>query len=603
MAYIDIYGLQYEYREVGKTFSSSKILHIWTFTLEDKFHKIEFWDSKLSGKKKIAADAQVILLDKKSSGHFSQTFKLSNHLFTIQERGEDTFVLLIDNRKFDDIKADEQSGKLGKLRKKAKEELKQKELEEYERIMKEKFETDEYNRRAMEYNGTNYVEGMEQEIIRKQEKEKEKERERRKQKEKERERSKDKVKKDKKKNDEIVIKPGEINMIKHNLHSTNTMPSDLFKKNREILRNLDIIGVFSGNIKGSGNVNADIFSVIGMSSNNQNNIGAGNNNLNNNVNNGNNINNNNNNMDNNMNNNYNNNYNMGNYNNNNLNNNNNQNNQNQYGFNVIQSQAIPNLFNSGNNVPVYSQSNNVFQSSDNLRGNFNGNLNKENQLEKMMSDLVINGNNNECVGPYMGGLNNKGGISNNGNNLNNNNNNNNNNNYNNNNHNNNSYNNNIINNNNNNNDNNNNNNSDNNNINNNNNSGNNYNFNFNNFNNNNNNNTNNFGNNDNKNNNNNFNNDQNQQQNKNQLNPNLSINLDNMDVSLNNNTIPPGNQFKDQILGTGLVDLNNLADQNKKVNFQFGGGDNENDGELNLDNMGKTFGNPGSDQVGTPFDF
>ena len=54
MADIDIQRLRYDQKEVGKTFSSSKILYTWEFILNKKSHRIEFFDSRLSDKKKTA---------------------------------------------------------------------------------------------------------------------------------------------------------------------------------------------------------------------------------------------------------------------------------------------------------------------------------------------------------------------------------------------------------------------------------------------------------------------------------------------------------------------------------------------------------------------
>ena len=61
--------------------------------------------------------------------------------------------------------SDERNGKLEKAR------------EAREAMENEQKEIDEYNRRAMEYNGSNYYEGMEYKILER-EKEREKERER-----------------------------------------------------------------------------------------------------------------------------------------------------------------------------------------------------------------------------------------------------------------------------------------------------------------------------------------------------------------------------------------------------------------------------------------
>ena len=70
MADIDIERLRYDQKEVGKTFSSSKILYTWEFILNKKSHKVEFYDSRLSDKKKITLDGSVLFYDKDDSEFF-----------------------------------------------------------------------------------------------------------------------------------------------------------------------------------------------------------------------------------------------------------------------------------------------------------------------------------------------------------------------------------------------------------------------------------------------------------------------------------------------------------------------------------------------------
>ena len=53
----------YTMKEVGKTFSSSKIKHTWEVTLDGKNHIVELFDSKLSGKMKVTKDGKQIFYD------------------------------------------------------------------------------------------------------------------------------------------------------------------------------------------------------------------------------------------------------------------------------------------------------------------------------------------------------------------------------------------------------------------------------------------------------------------------------------------------------------------------------------------------------------
>ena len=93
---------------------------MWSFNLEGKFHKIEFWDSKISNKKKVTVDAKELLNNKSESKNFSYSFKIDKHFFSILHNN-DEFELRIDNRSFLEILSDERCGKLSKKKEKEKE--------------------------------------------------------------------------------------------------------------------------------------------------------------------------------------------------------------------------------------------------------------------------------------------------------------------------------------------------------------------------------------------------------------------------------------------------------------------------------------------------
>ena len=114
-------------------------------------HKIQFWDSKISGKKKLALDNNELRLVK-DNDHFNYTFQLAGYSFNVIQRSEDKFELRINDKNFLEIMKDERTGKLNKektecLKKKDKENIKKNNNE------------DDYYKRAMKYNGENYVEG------------------------------------------------------------------------------------------------------------------------------------------------------------------------------------------------------------------------------------------------------------------------------------------------------------------------------------------------------------------------------------------------------------------------------------------------------------
>ncbi len=81
-------------------FYSSKILYIWEFTLEKKNHKIEYWDSRLSGKKKLAIDGKVIKFEE-DSVNFNLKFKIQNYNFKLLHNEDSKPQLLINDRLFE----------------------------------------------------------------------------------------------------------------------------------------------------------------------------------------------------------------------------------------------------------------------------------------------------------------------------------------------------------------------------------------------------------------------------------------------------------------------------------------------------------------------
>ena len=94
----------------------SKILHTWTFYLEGKPHKIEFWDSRLSGKKKLSLDENQLIF-KKDQEYFYHQFKIGEYTFSLNHYDTNT-ELLVNNKNFKDLMKEERSGILDKEKQK-----------------------------------------------------------------------------------------------------------------------------------------------------------------------------------------------------------------------------------------------------------------------------------------------------------------------------------------------------------------------------------------------------------------------------------------------------------------------------------------------------
>jgi len=63
--------------------------------------------SKLSGKKKLVLDGQVLIELKSYSNDFSYSYKIEKNYFNIDQFGADKFELRIDNRSFHLIQSEE----------------------------------------------------------------------------------------------------------------------------------------------------------------------------------------------------------------------------------------------------------------------------------------------------------------------------------------------------------------------------------------------------------------------------------------------------------------------------------------------------------------
>jgi len=80
---------------------------VWEFVLNAKYHKVEMFHSKLSGKKKLVMDGQVLTESKGYSNEFSYSFKIDKNYFNVIQMAADRFEMRIDNRSFHLIQTEE----------------------------------------------------------------------------------------------------------------------------------------------------------------------------------------------------------------------------------------------------------------------------------------------------------------------------------------------------------------------------------------------------------------------------------------------------------------------------------------------------------------
>ena len=106
---------------------------------------IEFWDSKLSGKKKVALNSKIIYFNKfEGDVIFGLKFACGYINYEIKQLGEDKYNLYINGNRFNDLMAQEKYEKHNSKYQKQMEKQIQKKIE------------DDYYKRALKYNGNDY---------------------------------------------------------------------------------------------------------------------------------------------------------------------------------------------------------------------------------------------------------------------------------------------------------------------------------------------------------------------------------------------------------------------------------------------------------------
>jgi hypothetical protein len=98
---LEIKNLMHVERDVAKHIKSTKKQFVWEFILDGKSHKIELFDSRLSGKKKVLKDG-LILMQTEEDIAFIKSFDVGKHQCTLIQHG-DKFELRIDNQSFNHL--------------------------------------------------------------------------------------------------------------------------------------------------------------------------------------------------------------------------------------------------------------------------------------------------------------------------------------------------------------------------------------------------------------------------------------------------------------------------------------------------------------------
>lgn len=100
MSDFPIKDLHFEALDVGQNIKSSKRLYKWRFYLNDCLHKVEVFQSKMSGKRKAVHNGNVLYEDKSYGVDFSFSFYIDKIFCNLIQIDSDRFELRILNRAF-----------------------------------------------------------------------------------------------------------------------------------------------------------------------------------------------------------------------------------------------------------------------------------------------------------------------------------------------------------------------------------------------------------------------------------------------------------------------------------------------------------------------
>lgn len=95
---LNLTNLNYEEKNIGNTFKISKRHFVWEFDLNGASERIELFDSRLSGKKKLIKNG-VLVSEEVDQGSYMKTFDINGHQCVIIQYG-DKIELRIDNQSF-----------------------------------------------------------------------------------------------------------------------------------------------------------------------------------------------------------------------------------------------------------------------------------------------------------------------------------------------------------------------------------------------------------------------------------------------------------------------------------------------------------------------
>ncbi len=104
---INLSNLNYSQTNIGRKIKQSKVYHCWEFCINNSYHKLELFHSKISNKVKLLIDNKLLAEDETDEFKFGFRFKELH--FLINQTKSYKFVLTINDRSFDALKFETQN--------------------------------------------------------------------------------------------------------------------------------------------------------------------------------------------------------------------------------------------------------------------------------------------------------------------------------------------------------------------------------------------------------------------------------------------------------------------------------------------------------------
>lgn len=117
MSNLYISNLRTESSELGRIFKSSKACFVWEFVLDGVQRRIEIVHSRITGKRRITMNGDLVVKVQKFTFEFTYSFLIDKHYVNLVQTAPDTYDLRIDNLSFNSLMNQQKSDKYSRYKK------------------------------------------------------------------------------------------------------------------------------------------------------------------------------------------------------------------------------------------------------------------------------------------------------------------------------------------------------------------------------------------------------------------------------------------------------------------------------------------------------